>query len=71
MRDVVAADFHALGLGEPLAIAASHGQGCLELLDDAARRARRRESAPAEDTAASASPSSAGPTSASRRWSIA
>jgi GTP-binding protein len=30
--DVVAADFHALGLGEPLAIAASHGQGCEDLL---------------------------------------
>ena len=32
-RDLVAADFHALGLGMPLAIAASHGQGCLELID--------------------------------------
>jgi GTP-binding protein len=31
--DLVAADFHALGLGPPLAIAASHGQGCLELID--------------------------------------
>jgi GTP-binding protein len=31
--DLVAADFHALGLGLPLAIAASHGQGCLELID--------------------------------------
>ncbi|HEX3845388.1 MAG TPA: ribosome biogenesis GTPase Der [Steroidobacteraceae bacterium] len=30
--DVVAADFHALGLGEPLGIAASHGQGCEELM---------------------------------------
>ena len=30
--DLVAADFHALGLGEPLAIAASHGQGCEELM---------------------------------------
>ena len=26
--DVVGADFHALGFGEPLAISASHGQGC-------------------------------------------
>src|SRR6185437_4843719 len=25
-------DFHALGLGEPLGIAASHGQGCEELM---------------------------------------
>lgn len=30
--DLVAADFHALGLGEPLGIAASHGQGCEELM---------------------------------------
>jgi GTP-binding protein len=33
--DVVAADFHALGLGEPLGIAASHGQGCEELMEQA------------------------------------
>jgi GTP-binding protein len=33
--DVVAADFHALGLGEPLGIAASHGQGCEELMTQA------------------------------------
>jgi GTP-binding protein len=33
--DVVAADFHRLGLGEPLAIAAAHGQGCRELIDTA------------------------------------
>jgi GTPase len=30
--DLVAADFHALGLGEPLGIAASHAQGCEELM---------------------------------------
>src|SRR5215469_2465059 len=29
---IAAADFHALGFGEPLAIAASHGQGCEELM---------------------------------------
>jgi GTP-binding protein len=33
--DLVAADFHALGLGEPLGIAASHGQGCEELMTQA------------------------------------
>jgi len=33
--DLVAADFHALGLGEPLGIAASHGQGCEELMAQA------------------------------------
>jgi GTP-binding protein len=31
--DVVGADFHALGLGEPFAISASHGQGCEELME--------------------------------------
>jgi GTPase len=30
--DVVASDFHALGIGEPLAISASHGEGCRELM---------------------------------------
>jgi GTPase len=33
--DLVAADFHALGLGEPVGIAASHGQGCEELMTQA------------------------------------
>jgi GTPase len=33
--DLVAADFHALGLGEPLGISASHGQGCAELMEQA------------------------------------
>jgi GTP-binding protein len=31
--DVVAADFHALGFGEPVAISASHGQGCETLME--------------------------------------
>ena len=31
--DLIAADFHRLGLGEPRAIAASHASGCRELLD--------------------------------------
>ncbi len=33
--DVAAADFHALGLGEPVGIASSHGQGCEELMAQA------------------------------------
>jgi GTP-binding protein len=33
--DLVAADFHALGLGEPFGISASHGQGCEELMEEA------------------------------------
>jgi GTPase len=31
--DFVGGDFHALGLGEPLMIAAAHGQGCEELME--------------------------------------
>jgi GTPase len=31
--DVAGADFHSLGLGEPYAISASHGQGCGELME--------------------------------------
>jgi GTPase len=46
--DVVAADFHTLGLGMPMAIAASHGQGCLELLDTLLA-GLEPESAPADD----------------------
>jgi GTP-binding protein len=49
--DVVAADFHTLGLGMPMAIAASHGQGCLELLDTLLAGVTP-ESAPADDTSA-------------------
>jgi GTPase len=33
--DVAAADFHALGLGEPVGISAAHGQGCEELMEQA------------------------------------
>jgi GTP-binding protein len=33
--DLVAADFHALGLGEPFGISASHSQGCEELMEQA------------------------------------
>jgi GTP-binding protein len=33
--ELVAAEFHALALGEPQAIAASHGQGCRELIERA------------------------------------
>ena len=33
-RDIARADFHALGLGEPGAISAAHGEGVGELIDD-------------------------------------
>lgn len=32
--DVAMADFHALGIGEPVAIAASHGRGVSQLIDE-------------------------------------
>jgi len=31
--DLVAGDFHTLGLGEPLLVSAAHGQGCEELME--------------------------------------
>jgi GTP-binding protein len=31
--EIAAADFHALGFGEPIGISASHGQGCDELME--------------------------------------
>ena len=46
--DVVAAEFHALALGEPMAIAASHGQGCLALIE-AVLSGLEAESAPDAD----------------------
>jgi GTP-binding protein len=45
--DIVAADFHALGFGEPLAISASHGQGCESLMDQVLAGL---ESEPAQDS---------------------
>ncbi len=49
--DLVAADFHALGFGAPLAIAASHGQGCLELIN-AVLEGVEPEASPADDDGA-------------------
>jgi GTP-binding protein len=50
--DVVAADFHALGIGEPQGISASHGQGCEELMEHALAGLEAPESADAADPAA-------------------
>ncbi len=49
--DVVSADFYQLGLGAPHAIAASHGQGCRELLDTVLEGVTPGI-APADDTSA-------------------
>jgi GTP-binding protein len=46
--DIVAADFHTLGLGQPLAIAAAHAQGLLPLMEAALAGI---EAQPAEETA--------------------
>ena len=66
--EIAEAEFHALGLGAPVGISATHGQGVDELLRAALA------SFPADDDAVVAetstgrrSPSSAGRTSASRR----
>src|SRR5690348_3076255 len=50
--DLVAADFHALGLGEPLPIAASHGQGCEELMEQALAGLESEQAGEATDPAA-------------------
>jgi GTPase len=49
--DVVAADFHALGFGEPLSISASHGQGCADLMAHVLA-GLEPQSAPSEDEGA-------------------
>jgi GTP-binding protein len=49
--DLVAADFQVLGLGQPQAIAAAHGQGCRELIDTVLD-GLQAGTAPAEDTSA-------------------
>ncbi|MFI4914109.1 MAG: ribosome biogenesis GTPase Der [Steroidobacterales bacterium] len=48
-HDLIASDFHALGFGFPIAIAATHGQGCRELME-AALAGIEPEPAPAEIT---------------------
>jgi GTPase len=50
--DLVAADFHALGLGEPLGISASHGQGCEDLMVQALAGLEADPRAQATDPAA-------------------
>ena len=49
--DMVAADFQALGIGIPHSIAATHGQGCRELIDTVLGGLTASPS-PAEDTSA-------------------
>jgi GTP-binding protein len=50
-EDIVAAEFHALGFGTPLTIAASHGQGC-EALMEHVLAGLEPQPHPAEDTGA-------------------
>ena len=49
-REQVAAEFHALGLGEPLAISAAHGDGVRELVETALAPFEPVAPARAEDT---------------------
>ena len=70
--DAGALEAFRLGLGDPVAISAEHGEGLADLYAaiDARRAGRRgREDEDAAETAASASPSSDGPTPANRPWS--
>jgi GTPase len=46
--DLVSADFHALGFGEPQVIAASHGQGCEELMQRVLAGCTAQAAAPAD-----------------------
>ncbi|HWS73940.1 MAG TPA: ribosome biogenesis GTPase Der [Quisquiliibacterium sp.] len=68
LREAVAAEFHELGLGEPLAISAAHGDGVRDLaeaalapfVEEAAREAERvRVEAEAAEAAAAAQPEAA------------
>jgi GTPase len=54
--DIVAIDFHALGLGAPLAISASHGLGCEQLMAQVLAGLEPQSSAAADPSAASAGP---------------
>jgi GTP-binding protein len=49
--EIAAADFHALGLGAPLSIAASHGQGCETLMEHVLAGVEAQPAAP-EDSGA-------------------
>jgi GTP-binding protein len=49
--DLVAADFHTLGLGMPLAIAAAHGTGLIELMETALEGLPPESGAPDESAA--------------------
>jgi GTP-binding protein len=51
--DLVAADFHRLGLGPPSAIAAAHGDGCRELIDAALAGVESEQAQPAAAEGAS------------------
>jgi len=50
-QEPLAAEFHALGLGEPLVLSALHGRGTGELLDRIVDLIPERAEAPAEDEA--------------------
>ena len=68
-RDHAALEFHSLGLGDPVAVSAVHGHGTGDLLDrlvDGARAGSATGAARRWGRTRSASPSSAGRTSASR-----
>lgn len=46
--DLLCAEFHALGLGDPQAISASHGRGVVDLMEEVLAQFPEEESVPAE-----------------------
>ena len=67
---LMAAEFHALALGEPIGISAAHEQGVGALMEQVLDGLAPGETPGARGSRAFALRSSAGPTSASRRSSI-
>jgi GTPase len=49
--DIVSADFHALSLGDPIAVSASHGEGCRELMDQVLSGLEQPEESPDRESA--------------------
>jgi GTP-binding protein len=68
-RAIVGAEFHELACGEPLVISAAHGDGVRELVEEALAPFPEAEEA-VRKVGLRASPSWAGPTSASPRSSM-
>jgi GTP-binding protein len=68
-REVAGAEFHALGMGEPLAVSAEHGENVADLMDLVlAQLPQGGETEARRARATPRSRSPAGPTSGNPRW---